>query len=83
MATAHSVHLTPSSDSCQYSADAKERAKDIKKLHEQVGDLVWIHFRKERFPNQPNAKSSPIDDGPFKAMQKINDNSYIVGLPGS
>jgi hypothetical protein len=49
----------------------------------EVGDLVWIHLRKERFPNQPNAKLSPRADGPFKIVQKINDNAYKVELPGS
>jgi hypothetical protein len=49
----------------------------------EVGDLVWIHLRKERFPKQPNAKLSPRADGPFKIVQKINDNAYKVELPGS
>ena len=103
------LDLTPSSDNRQYSADAEQRAKEIKKLHEQVrerikkqnsrykaqrdkhrrlqtfkvGDLVWIHLRKERFPKQPNAKLSPRADGPFRIMQKINDNAYKVELPGT
>lgn len=45
--------------------------------------MVWIHLRKERFPNQPNAKLSPRADGPFKIVQKINDNANKVELPGS
>ena len=103
------LDLTPSSDKHQFSTDAKSRAKEIKKLHEQVrqriikqnsryktnrdkhkrhqifkvGDLVWIHLRKERFPKQPNAKLSPRADGPFKIVQKINDNAYKVELPGT
>lgn len=103
------LDLAPSTDKQQFSSDAESRAKEIKKLHEQVreqirkqnskyktqcdkhrkqqifkvGDLVWIHLRKERFPNQPNAKLSPRADGPFKIVQKINDNAYKVELPGT
>ena len=103
------LDLTPSSDKHQFSADVESRAKEIKKLHEQVrqqiikqnsryktnrdkrrrqqifkvGDLVWIHLRKERFPKQPNAKLSPRADGPFKIVHKINDNAYKVELPGT
>ena len=45
--------------------------------------MVWIHLRMERFPKQPNAKLSPRADGPFKIVQKINDNAYKVELPGT
>ena len=103
------LDLVPSSSKSQFSADANQRAKEIKKLHEQVrasiekqnlrhkvqkdkhrkqrvfneGDLVWIHLRKERFPKQSNAKLSPRADGPFRVVQKINDNAYKIELPGS
>jgi len=40
-------------------------------------------LRKERFPKQPNAKLSPRADGPFKIVQKINDNAYKVEFPGT
>ncbi|GKV44250.1 hypothetical protein SLEP1_g51447 [Rubroshorea leprosula] len=89
-------------------ADAEQRAKEIKKLHEEVheklqrqtirykayhdkhrkkvvykeGDWVWIHLRKERFPNQPNVKLSPRADGHFQIVEKINDNAYKIKLPG-
>ncbi|XP_074570594.1 uncharacterized protein LOC141827268 [Curcuma longa] len=45
-------------------------------------DLVWIHLRKERFPNRKFAKLQPRADGPFKIVQKINDNAYKLKLPG-
>lgn len=45
--------------------------------------MVWIHLRKERFPNQPNVKLSPKADGPFKIVQKNNDNAYKVELSGT
>ncbi|GKV14324.1 hypothetical protein SLEP1_g25219 [Rubroshorea leprosula] len=102
------LDLAPLPTSRQFSADAEQRAKEIKKLHEEVheklqcqtikykahhdkhrrkvvykeGDWVWIYLRKERFPNQPNAKLSPRADGPFQIVKKINDNAYKIKLPG-
>jgi hypothetical protein len=40
-------------------------------------------LRKERFPTQTKSKLSPRADGPFKIVQKINDNAYKVELPGT
>ena len=48
----------------------------------EVGDYVWIHLRKERFPSKRKSKLSPRCDGPFKILEKINDNAYKVELPG-
>ena len=45
------------------------------------GDLVWIHLRKERFPNRKYSKLQPRADGPFKFVKKINDNAYKAELP--
>ncbi|WRX11626.1 Integrase [Theobroma cacao] len=90
----------------EFSADAEERAKQIKKLHEEVrektnrqtdryqkqankhkkpasfkkGDLVWIHLRKECFPKS-RAKLSPRADGPFRVLERINENAYKIELP--
>ena len=47
----------------------------------EVGDLVWLHLRKERFPSQRQSKLSPRGDGPFRIIQKINDNAYVLDLP--
>ena len=70
------MELAPHATIKQFSGDTKVRAKEIKKLHEEVrlkiekqdakyveqanrrrkyvefevGDLVWVHFRKDRFP---------------------------------
>ncbi|XP_054797131.1 uncharacterized protein LOC129302343 [Prosopis cineraria] len=68
----HPLDLSPLLDKQQYSFDADQRAKEIKKLHEQ-----------ERFPKQPNTKLSPRADGPFKIVQRINNNAYKVKLPDS
>nr|GEV60836.1 hypothetical protein CTI12_AA531400 [Tanacetum cinerariifolium] len=46
------------------------------------GDLVWLHFRKERFPSKRHSKLSPRSDGPFKVLAKVNDNAYEIKLPG-
>ena len=44
-------------------------------------DLVWLHLRKERFPELQNSKLMPRADGPFKVLEKINDNTYKLDLP--
>ncbi|XP_062217663.1 uncharacterized protein LOC133917845 [Phragmites australis] len=43
--------------------------------------LVWLHLRKDRFPQQRKSKLSPRGDGPFKVLAKINDNAYKLELP--
>jgi len=45
------------------------------------GDLVWLHLRKDRFPNLRKSKLMPRADGPFKVLEKINDNAYKLELP--
>jgi hypothetical protein len=51
-------------------------------LFEQ-GDLVWVHLRKDRFPDQHKSKLQPRADGPFKVLRKINDNDYEIDLPST
>ncbi|XP_058002312.1 uncharacterized protein LOC110669705 [Hevea brasiliensis] len=48
----------------------------------EPGDLVWVYFRKERFPNQRKSKLHPSCDGPFKVLERINNNAYKIELPG-
>ncbi|KAL3648619.1 hypothetical protein CASFOL_005022 [Castilleja foliolosa] len=63
--------------------DYKRRAdKHRKKRVFQVGDLVWIHLCKERFPVGRFGKLQPRADGPFRILERINDNAYKVDLPG-
>ena len=45
------------------------------------GDLVWLHMRPERFPEERKSKLSPRGTGPFRVLEKINDNAYILDLP--
>jgi hypothetical protein len=47
----------------------------------EVGDLVWLHLRKDRFPDLCKSKLMPHADGPFKVIAKINDNAYKLELP--
>ena len=44
-------------------------------------DLVWLHLRKDRFPDLRKSKLMPRADGPFKILEKINDNAYKLKLP--
>ena len=45
------------------------------------GDLVWLRLRKDRFPNLGESKLMPRAHGPFKVLEKINDNAYKLALP--
>ena len=47
----------------------------------ETGDLVWLHLRKDRFPELRKSKLMPRADGPFKIVKKINDNAYKLELP--
>ena len=48
----------------------------------EPGDLVWIHISKGRFPSKRKSKLMPRADGPFRIIEKVNDNAYKVDLPG-
>jgi hypothetical protein len=55
--------------------------KGWKEVKLELGDLVWLHFRKERFPDLRKSKLTFRVDGPFKILEKINDNAYKLELP--
>jgi len=57
--------------------------KHRKKVLFEPGDLVWIHFRKDHFPQQRKSKLLPRGHGPFRVLEKINDNAYNIDLPTS
>ena len=49
----------------------------------EEGDFVWLHLRKDRFPQECKSKLSPRGDGPFKVLKRINDNAYTIDIPQS
>ena len=46
-----------------------------------IGDLVWLHLRKDRFPNERKSKLLPRADGPFKVLARYNNNAYNIDIP--
>ncbi|XP_073061788.1 uncharacterized protein [Primulina eburnea] len=63
----------------QYTNQAN---KGTKKMVFEKGDWLWLHLRKERFPEKRRSKLLPRGDGPFQVLEKINDNAYKLDLPG-
>jgi hypothetical protein len=56
-------------------------SKGHKEVKLEPGDLVWLHLRKERFPELRKSKLMSPAAGPFKILAKINDNAYKLELP--
>jgi hypothetical protein len=57
----------------RYRIAASKGRKEVKL---EPGDLVWVHLRKDRFPDLRKFKL-----GPFKVLEKMNDNVYKLELP--
>jgi translation initiation factor IF-1 len=62
----------------KYHIAASKGRKEVKL---EPGDLVWLHLRKERFPELRKPKIMFRAAGPFKILAKINDNAYKLELP--
>jgi translation initiation factor IF-1 len=62
----------------KYRITASKGRKEVKL---KPGDLVWLHLRKERFPELRKSKLMSRAAGPFKILAKINDNAYKLELP--
>ena len=60
----------------------KHANKGRKELIFEEGDLVWIHLRKDRFPEERKSKLMPRMDGPFEVIKRINNNAYQIDLQG-
>jgi hypothetical protein len=56
-------------------------SKGRKEVKLEPGDLVWLHLRKDHFPELRKSKLMPRADGPFRIPEKINDNAYKLVLP--
>jgi translation initiation factor IF-1 len=54
--------------------------KGRKEMKLEPGDLVWVHLRKDRFPDLRKSKLMPRATGPYKVLVKINDNAYTLEL---
>jgi hypothetical protein len=62
----------------RYRIAASKGRKEVKL---EPGDLVWVHLRKDRFRDLRKSKLMPCAAGPFKVLEKINDNTYKLELP--
>jgi hypothetical protein len=58
----------------QYVHQANKRRK---KVVFEPGDWVWLHLRKERFPEKRRSKLLPRGDGPFQVVKRINDGPFL------
>ena len=61
----------------------KRANKGRKKMLFEPGDMVWVHLRKDHFPEQRKSKLQPRADGPFQVVCKINDSTYEIDLPST
>ena len=61
--------------------NAERANKKRKEVLFQPGDMVWVHFRKDRFPHLRHSKLLPHGAGSYKVLAKINDNAYKIDLP--
>jgi hypothetical protein len=55
--------------------------KGRKEIKLELGDLVWLHLRKDHFLELRKSKLMSRATGPFKVLEKINDNAYRFELP--
>ena len=62
----------------QYKAQADKGRRNVQF---EEGDLVWLHLRKERFPNHRKSKLEPRGDGPFRVIKKMGPNAYQLDIP--
>ena len=72
------VRLKIEKNNAKYVEQANRRRKYVEF---EVGELVWVHLRKDRFPLGKFGKFKPRVDGPFKIIEKIGENAYKLQLP--
>jgi len=56
---------------------------DLHRQHNEfnVGDYVMIRIRPERFSSGANRKLHACSAGPFKVLQRVGPNAYVLDLP--
>jgi hypothetical protein len=59
---------------------AAKRNQRRKEVLLELGDLVWVHFRKDCFPHLWCSKLLSCGAGPYKVLSKINNNAYTIDL---
>ncbi|RDY04462.1 Retrovirus-related Pol polyprotein from transposon 17.6, partial [Mucuna pruriens] len=71
-----SLHMEKKGE--HYARSASRGRKEVLFKEE---DLVWVHWRKDRFPHLRKSKLLPREDNPFKILRKINNNAYQLDMP--
>ncbi|KAK1626851.1 hypothetical protein QYE76_001166 [Lolium multiflorum] len=61
--------------------NAARMNKKRKEMLFKPGDMVWVHFLKDRFPKLRKSKLLPRGADPYKVLAMINDNAYSIDLP--
>lgn len=59
-----------------------KQSADLHRLHRkfQVNDLVMVHFRTERYPPEVPQKLHVRSSGPYKVLNKIGPNAYVLDI---
>lgn len=69
-------HLQQSIAKYKAHADKKKRYVQL-----SVGDLVWVHLKKERLPKGKYTKLMQRKVGPCQILKKYGQNAYEIQLP--